>query len=48
MSTTRPPSDLHLADRLRVRATPSLIEAEGAELVVREIALPRPAAEAAP
>jgi conjugal transfer pilus assembly protein TraW len=32
--------DRHLADRLRVRATPSLIEAEGAELVVREIALP--------
>ena len=39
--------DRHLADRLRVRATPSLIEADGAELVVREIALPRAAAEAA-
>ena len=37
----------HLADRLRVRATPSLIEADGAELVVHEIALPRAAAEAA-
>ena len=34
-------------DRLGVRATPSLIEAEGAELVVREIALPRAATEAA-
>ena len=33
--------DRHLAERLRVRATPSLIEAEGMELVVREIALPR-------
>ena len=33
--------DRHLADRLRVRATPSLIEAEGTELVVHEIALPR-------
>ena len=39
--------DRHLADRLRVHATPSLIEAEGAELVVHEIALPRAAAEAA-
>ena len=33
--------DRHLADRLGVRATPSLIEADGAELVVHEIALPR-------
>ena len=39
--------DRHLADRLGVHATPSLIEAEGTELVVREIALPRAAAEAA-
>ena len=39
--------DRHLADRLGVRATPSLIEADGAELVVREIALPRAATEAA-
>ena len=39
--------DRHLADRLGVRATPSLIEADGAELVVHEIALPRAAAEAA-
>ncbi|MGE0147992.1 MAG: TrbC family F-type conjugative pilus assembly protein [Parvibaculaceae bacterium] len=37
--------DRHLADRLRVRATPSLIEAEGTELVVHEIALPRTRAE---
>ena len=35
----------YLAERLRVRATPSLIEAEGAELVVHEIALPRTLAE---
>lgn len=40
--------DRHLADRLRVRATPSLIEAEGMELVVREIALPRTLAEPTP
>lgn len=33
--------DRQLAERLRVRATPSLIEADGVELVVREIALPR-------
>lgn len=37
--------DRHLAERLRVRATPSLIEAEGTKLVVREIALPRTLAE---
>ena len=33
------------AVRLGVRATPSLIEAEGMELVVHEIALPRTLAE---
>ena len=40
--------DRHLAERLGVRATPSLIEAEGTELVVHEIALPRTLAEPAP
>jgi len=37
--------DRHLANRLGVRATPTLIEAEGTELVVHEIALPRTLAE---
>jgi len=37
--------DRHLADRLRVRATPSLIEADGPELVVTETAIPRAAVE---
>lgn len=40
--------DRHLADRLGVQATPSLIEAQGLELVVTETALPRTAKETSP
>ena len=40
--------DRHLAERLGVQATPSLIEADGSELVIAETALPRPAGNANP
>ena len=40
--------DRHLAERLQVRATPSLIEAQGPELVITETALPRAVGASSP